>query len=72
MFDNTATSPRGSPDGATMRFVRIVGLEVRGNVQPMKPDRDMYLVGVTNGCNVSVSGNTIPNGVGELKSTGTC
>ena len=72
VFDNTSDLPAGGAQGATMRFVRLDGLEVRGNVQPMKPDRDMYLVGATNSCNLSVSGNTIPNGVGELKTTGTC
>ncbi|MET0903099.1 MAG: right-handed parallel beta-helix repeat-containing protein [Acidimicrobiales bacterium] len=72
VLDNTSNLPAGGAEGATMRFVLIDGLEVHGNLQPMKPDREMYLVGATNSCNLSVSGNTIPNGVGELRTTGTC
>jgi hypothetical protein len=72
VLDNTGDLLSGNPHGATMRFVRIVGLEVRGNYQAMKPDRDMVGVGATNSCNLTVTGNNFPNSVGQLRTTGTC
>jgi hypothetical protein len=72
VLDNTGDLLSGNPHGATMRFVRINGLEVRGNHQAMKPDRDMVGVGAINSCGLTVSGNTFPNSVGQLRATGTC
>jgi hypothetical protein len=72
VLDNTGDLLSGNPHGATMRFVRIVGLEVRGNHQAMKPDRNMVGVGATNSCNLIVTGNTFPNSVAQLRTTGTC
>ena len=72
VLDNTGDLLSGNPHGASMRFVRIVGLEVRGNHQAMKPDRNMVGVGVTNSCNIAVNGNTFPNSVGQLRTTGPC
>jgi len=72
VIGNTGDLLSGNPHGASMRFVRIVGLEVRGNHQAMKPDRNMVGVGVTNSCNLAVSGNTFPSSVGQLRTTGAC
>ncbi|MFP5255285.1 MAG: right-handed parallel beta-helix repeat-containing protein [Acidimicrobiia bacterium] len=72
VLDNTADMRSGNPHGATMRFVRIDGLVVRGNHQPMKPDRNMVGVGATSSCNLSVHSNTFPDSVGQLRAVGTC
>jgi hypothetical protein len=72
ILDNTANYVSGNPYGATMRFWRIDGLVVTGNYQPMKPDRDMVLVGATDSCGVTVAGNTLPNSVAQFRTTGTC
>lgn len=72
VLDNTGDLLSGNPHGATMRFRRIVGLVVQGNTQTMKPDRNMYGVGTIDSCSVSVSGNSFPNGVGQVNATGAC
>jgi len=72
VLHNTGDLLSGNPHGATMRFVRINGLDVRGNTQTMKPDRDMVGVGTTNSCNLTVTANSFPNSVGQLRATGTC
>ena len=74
-YGTTTGRPRrcGWYDAVAVRYgVRINGLEVRGNHQAMKPDRDMVGVGATNSCNLAVAGNTFPNSVGQLRTTGTC
>ena len=72
VLDNTGDLLRAGPRAPPCGSSGSSGLTVSGNIQPMKPDRDMYGVGVTYSCTVSVSGNSFPNGVGQLKSTGTC
>jgi hypothetical protein len=72
VLDNKGDLLSGNPYGGTMRFARISGLEVRGNYQVMKPDRNMVGVTTTNSCNLTVTGNDFPNSVGQLRTTGTC
>lgn len=72
VLNNTGDLLSGHPDGATMRFRRIIGLVVQGNHQAMKPDRDMYGVGVIDSCNVSVTANSFPNSAGQVTATGAC
>ncbi len=70
--DNTADVPSGNQYYGTMRFVRISGLVVTGNTQPMKPSRGMYGVVATNSCGVNVSGNSFSNSVGQVLLIGSC
>lgn len=72
VLDNVGDLRSGNPYGATMRFRRVIGLEVRGNRQSMKPGRNMVGVGAVDSCGVNVSGNTFPDSVGQLRMTGTC
>lgn len=67
---NSADLPSGGI--ATMRFTRIDGLTVTGNVQPMKPYRNMVGVLTTDSCNVVVSNNTFTDGGTEHQAVGTC
>lgn len=72
VLDNVGDLKSGNPHGATMRFTRIIGLEVRGNHQAMKPGRDMVGVGAIDSCGVAVSGNSFPDSVAQVRLTGTC
>jgi len=68
VLDNTSTLNSGNPQAATMKFKRVDGLTVRGNVQPMKPNRGMHLVGVSDCTDVVVDQNELgTNAIGQLK-----
>jgi hypothetical protein len=69
---NRSDLASGNPQGAVLEFDRINGLTVRSNTQPLQAGRNMYLVKARNSCNVSVSANAYPGGVGELSATGSC
>lgn len=47
----------GSTGGAVMSFVRVDGVEVRGNTQPVQPGRGMVLVDAVDCTGVDVTGN---------------
>lgn len=70
IIGNTADLPSGNPHGGTMRMRRLTGLVVLGNVQPMKPNRDMVGVTATESDVIDVSGNTFVNSVGQLRLDG--
>lgn len=68
VLDNTSTLPSGSPRGSTMRFKRVDSVTVRDNTQPMKPNREMYLVGIDDCTDVTVADNELgPNAAGQVK-----
>ena len=68
---NTSDTETGNPTGASMVFEDIEGLEVSGNSTPMQSGRSMSLVSIENSSNVKVFQNSILNGVGSLKLSGT-
>lgn len=65
--ENVSTVGGGNPQGAFWKFTDVDGINVHNNTIILQPNRDMYLVGVTNCTGIDVSGNTVPGGVGELK-----
>jgi hypothetical protein len=69
---NTSDLTLGNPHGSAMRFWRVRGLTVTGNRQPFKAGRNMVGATVSNSCDVSLSGNTYPGGVGQSRATGAC
>jgi len=68
VLDNTSTLPSGNPRGSTMRFRRVDGVVVRGNTQPMKPNRSMFLAGLDDVTAAIVEDNELgPNAAGQWK-----
>jgi hypothetical protein len=67
---NTSDTPFASPSGAAIIFHGVDSIDVTGNRQPLKKDRNMVGVGTTTSCDVDVSGNDFPGGVGELRTDG--
>jgi hypothetical protein len=72
VLNNTSTFPVGNPSAAAILFMRVNGVVVQGNVQPMQLNRSMYMVNASSSCNVNVSGNTVTNGIGQVRYIGTC
>jgi hypothetical protein len=63
---NVSDTAVGNGAGDALRFVGYNYIDVRNNRQPMQAGRDMYMVGIMRTCKATVSGNDIPNGVGQL------
>ncbi len=69
---NTSDSTYGSPIGAVIVFYQTDAITVTGNYQPLQSGRDMVGVDTNDGCDVVVSGNQFPGGVGESTPEATC
>ncbi len=65
VLNNTSNRVHNNRDLAPMRFWRINGLEVHGNVQPMTKGFEMYGVRAETACNLSLDGNTYLNSTGQ-------
>lgn len=71
ILNNTSDTSIGNPGGAAMSFERIDDLVVRGNTQPLDHGRNMVMAKALDSCDVAISGNHIPGGVGQSRLTGT-
>jgi len=65
VIGNTSDLPSGG--GETMEFTRVDGIEVRDNLQPMKPMLGNVGVLAEWSCGVTVSGNTFPDAGAHLE-----
>lgn len=72
ILNNTSDLTVNNPHKSVMRIWRVDGLEIRGNYQRFSKDAGMYLASVDSSCDVEVSGNHLPNAVGQANITGTC
>jgi hypothetical protein len=72
VLNNTSNKPHNNPDLGAMRFWRVNGLLVRGNVQPTSLHTVMYGVRAEGSCNLSLRGNTYANAEGQSLVFGGC
>ncbi len=72
VLNNTSDKPHNNRDLGAMRFWRVDGLVVRGNVQPMSLKTVMYGVRAEDSCNLSLDGNTYANATGQSLVIGGC
>jgi hypothetical protein len=65
ILNNTSDMPFGSPE-ALMNFVRVDSIEIRGNVQPLAPLRQMTAVLAKESCGIVVKDNVFSGALKEL------
>jgi hypothetical protein len=63
--DNVADVKYGTNGGAALTFVRVDGVTVTGNTQPIQLNRGTVGVKATESCGVKVAGNSFPGSAGE-------
>lgn len=68
VIGNTSDDERSQSGGGVMWFQHVVGVEVRGNVQPTQPDRGISGVAVSASADVTVTGNEFRNAVAPVLS----
>lgn len=69
VVDNVGATEAGNPHQSTMVFKDVVGLEVRGNHQPVQISRPMYGAVIVDSCAVTVAGNSFPGAVAPSLTT---
>jgi len=67
LVNNTSTHNVGNPQGAAWKFTAVDGISAHGNNIMLQPNRNMYLIGVTDCTSVDVWGNLTPGGIGQVK-----
>jgi len=67
IINNTSDLGEGNPQGASMAFKRIDGLEVRGNTTPVQANRNMSLFSIQESTAIRARDNTVINGVSTMK-----
>ena len=71
ILDNVSDVPLGLPEAA-MRFMRVDGIEVRGNYQAMVPRREMAAVWSCASTEALVRGNEFPGAAKTYEGKSTC
>lgn len=67
-LDNVSDTVFGSTQ-APFRFLRVSGLEVRGNVQPLAARREMVGIDASEVCGAELEGNTFAGAIADSKIT---
>jgi uncharacterized protein YjdB len=65
IVNNRASEGYGTPRGFLMRFVRVDGLEISRNRNPLQSGRDMRGVTAEESCDVDIQDNEFPGGIGD-------
>jgi hypothetical protein len=72
VLDNTSDVVFNAPHQSAMRFIRVNGLEIRGNTQPFTRGFLMYGAKVDRSCNLALGGNAYSNAAAQALVVGGC